>query len=464
MINKKLALFFHNDFLKAAICPLPNQLEILNEGSYHLYFQKSQGKYAFGPFKEDYFSGSKQVIGDYYNFILSGRTIEIMGYESYPIELLDPILEDIKVEYKKALQYFTQNSEESSFNIPTKICFVDNIKATSQNMIINFLGQKGFAVDRNSISSPSENLIRQKLKSFALPPNGVYGLIEALNDDMVISLLQVNKEKVNRKAFESFESYGSDPRIGVISKIAVDRANEALRMLSKDVLSAEYKKQTYNAVLWNTQLINTKKSFQLIQVELSANPGYKVPVTLIKKDVEELTRTRSRQIIILFERFLENYQLGTPDKILFLGDSLLNDQVVDHFYKFGKGNIHLLGSNQISDILLGMLTSKVEAEPVTSESPIVKDFIQSTDLKPGDQIELKWGMPVRELTLSYEGNSTFFVVQAKNAKIIVGDRFKSKQFEKGKRARMESVYRTTEGKLLGRYESGALQSVNHKNK
>ena len=51
MINRNLALLFHDDYVKAAISPFPNQLEMLDSANYHLYFLQNHGKISFGNYK-----------------------------------------------------------------------------------------------------------------------------------------------------------------------------------------------------------------------------------------------------------------------------------------------------------------------------------------------------------------------------------------------------------------------------
>lgn len=76
-----------------------------------------------------------------------------------------------------------------------------------------------------------------------------------------------------------------------------------------------------------------------------------------------------------------------------------------------------------------------------SSSFFTTPYISSSELNPGDRLVIGW-MPNRLVSLQYEGDDTFTVVNTENSKLQVGDRFCATQFLLGYPLYISHVQRT----------------------
>ena len=65
------------------------------------------------------------------------------------------------------------------------------------------------------------------------------------------------------------------------------------------------------------------------------------------------------------------------------------------------------------------------------------------ELCPGDLVEVTW-LPNRRCIFRYEGNAHFLVVEAENAKLHIGDHFKTSCFIIDKPLYIDSLIRSAE--------------------
>lgn len=103
-----------------------------------------------------------------------------------------------------------------------------------------------------------------------------------------------------------------------------------------------------------------------------------------------------------------------------------------------------LGYKTISDHSLNVLAAYVgfpsfksfcdslESEGVVESSPTMPDTsIYSSELAPGDRVEIAW-LPDRECLLEYKGENLYEVLEARNSTIQAGDSFLCLSFAQGR--------------------------------
>lgn len=75
-----------------------------------------------------------------------------------------------------------------------------------------------------------------------------------------------------------------------------------------------------------------------------------------------------------------------------------------------------------------------------SSSFFTTPYISSSELNPGDRLVIGW-MPNRLVSLQYEGDDAFTVLNSENAKLQAGDRFRATQFLLGYPLYIDQVQR-----------------------
>jgi hypothetical protein len=475
-MNKTLALYFDDHFVIGAVEPFEGKFTLLeknNRQKFFLYFYIDNHQIDYGEsYQFDVNREDPRLIQDFYHRICQADlTFDFQGYEHNYVALLNPIVEDIQDSYEKTLGRFTDTTTGIvADSIPVNLGFSPNLTPEAVSAIKGYLESMRFSFTSEApmATSVDELLLYTMIDRRELIP-GNYAIVEGLNDDLNVSLMNVNATmKLKRIAQGAYPGYGTDPRIGVISKYIVDKANENIHILQTEKdRNREYRAKFRDSITWNEQLLKSRRPYIHVSVSLSGMPGMESKIPIQKREIDSLTKARSLQVARFVEHTLEGHaNMNSLTRIIVVGDSLTNSQVLDGFYQFGKEKLMVLGNDKVIDIVKGLLIQKT-ASPLQDLPPEVDQVIPDRfplksvrvfDLEPGDKLEFAWD-PNREVTAEYKGNGSFMIVSHLNSSVVTGDTFITDQITVGQRAYLRNVIRTTSGKVLGNYKSGVILSL-----
>ena len=468
-MNLHLALYFDDHALMAAVEPFDGKYLALGRGEpacFGLYFYLTdQGiEYGLG-YQADVAKGDPRAIGDFYERLLDPDfTFQVQGYDRQAIDLLAPVISDVRRDYAAYFATQVEQPPQAQDRIPLQLAFSDNIAEAARAKIRTWLAEQGLELPEEETTF-SEWFVAQQQRSRNLPAGpGTFGLVEAVNDTLNLTLVEVNAAGTIREvAHKHYPGMGADPRLGTIAKFVVDEINRARNLLHTTAdREAEYRRQLPAATSWNQQLLSTRRPFIAIEACLTGHPNSPAHITLKKDDIDKLTRDRSLQVSRFFDALIEAQRLK-PEAltgVVILGDSMQNDFVRDGFAKFGANRLRLLGSAQAADVLKGMLAPRHGGGPVDPTDPGKKPsgpIRIPDDLAPQDRIEFTWD-PGRVVVASYLGQHKFVIISHQHSSIRTGDSFRvSGEIQPGKKAQFQDVTRVA--KNLGPYQTGVITSV-----
>lgn len=480
-MNRTLALYFDDFCVIGAVEPFEGKftrIEKNGKDRFSLFFYLDNGQVNYGQaYQADAEKGDAKAIGNFYERVAQGGNLDFFGYSRAYVELLDSVMADLRESYLRILATMSDSGEELSVSdvIPLRVGFSPNIPAQAKPAILEYLQKGAFERDITApIPSFAQLILTHKIDRRDLKIPGVYAVVEGLNDDLNVSLIQVlSAHNLQTLTHNAYPGFGSDPRVGVIAKFVVDKADESIHVLHTQVdKESEYRKKTRLAAEWNEQLLKSRRPFIAIQLTLSPAPNSDLTVSLTQKEIDNLTMIRSKQVSIFAEHSITPHlPMADLNGIIIFGDSLKNSQVLDGFYQFGKEKLLVYGDDQIYDTLKALLADTDEPEPVViatqqqtqtqSSGPktISIQNVRTADLKSGDRVEFTWD-PGRMVVAEYQGNGSFRIVYHENSSIITGDTFVADKFVVGEKAFLKNVIRPASGKVLGNYNSGSVKSLN----
>ena len=478
-MNKTLALYFDDQFVIGAVEPYEGKFTRITKGDrdrFYLNFYFHEGRIDYGKsYQVDVEKGDHRAVGDIYEKIASGTNYHFSGYDREYVSLLDPIIDDMREGYVKVLSSMADSNEFISVSekIPVIAGFSPNIEEEAKTRIIAWLGEKNFEtedLDEDKILSFSHLIIQHKTSQRSINSPGVFALVEGLNADLNVSLVDIDvQSKMRIVTHATYPGFGTDPRVGVIARFVVDKANESIHLLhtQKDK-EGEYRRKLRLAAEWNHQLIRSRRPFIYLKVALSPAPRSEISVSVQKKEIDGLTMIRSQQVARYAEHTISQHlPMADLTGIIIFGDSLKNSQVLDGFYRFGKEKLIVHGDDQIFDTLKGLFSQRDEVETLVDaiisgadvrNQPTHLQVVKTIELMPGDRIEFTWE-PNRKVMAEFQGNGTFRIKQHEHSSIITGDTFLTDQIQLGQRAFLKNVVRPSSGQVLGNYQSGVIKSL-----
>ena len=451
-MNTTLGLYFDDEQIFAAMEPFEGKFSVLGKRgkqSFPLFFSIENGRISYGhSYKNEFYSGKPGLIGEIYQLILQkNATFLFQDYEQSYTYLLDYVLNDLKDLYFRSLSSISDKTlaSLSKHPIPTHFAYSDNIPPEVFDVIVPHLNHSGFTCKKQNHHSFPELFIRNLFNNKRIPVRkGTYAVVEALNDDLNISLLDTASGKPKRIKFESFPGYGTDPRIQVLARYVVDEVNRGNGFLSsqKD-REAEYKKHLFEAVQWNERLIHSSKPFINVRVSLSSSPHSTSMISIPQKNIDDLTRARSSQIVRFFQRVMgDKESLDQLEHIVIVGDTLKNSHVLEGFKRLGEERIWLRGNNQVLDVLKCLLEKDLDASVPSLQTPRTNLFYEiiSDSLNKGEKIEICW-KPNRKILAKYLGENTYKILSHEHSKVIAGDTFQATKFKVGEPMSLQKVKR-----------------------
>ncbi|MDX2246884.1 MAG: hypothetical protein SF052_08930 [Bacteroidia bacterium] len=480
-MNKTLVLYFDDTCVIGAVEPFDGKftrLEKNGKDRFSLFFYLDGGRVNYGQaYQADADRGDVKAIGNFYTKVAEGGNFDFSGYSRAYVELLDSIVEDIRESYFKVFSGISNAEQELNISdaIPLKTAFSPNIPAAAQTAILAYLEQKEFERDSIALTPSFSNLILlHKLNRRELKIPGVYAVVEGLNEDLNVCLIQVQQNHATQTlVHQTYPGFGTDPRVGVISRFVVDKADESLHVLYNQAdREAEYKFKFRQAIEWNDQLLKSRRPFIYVKLTLSPAPNSELTVSVIQKEIEGLTMIRSQQVARYAEHTITPHlPMADLTGIVIFGDSLKNSQVLEGFYRFGKEKLIVHGDDQLFDVLKGLLVNSAEDLPDSSasitETPktpsapktISLQNIRAVDLKTGDRVEFTWE-PGRMVVAEHQGSGRFRIVYHENSSVVTGDTFVADMFSVGQKGFLKNVVRPSSGQVLGNYNSGLIKTLN----
>lgn len=484
-MNRTLALYFADDYLIAGVEPLINKFypitkRGLNEFPFYFFIDTINHKidYSF-LYKNEADNQKTNYIGDFLTRIKDkSQTYRWYDYENELVNLLLIILNDIKDSYFSILRSIgSANDIDEKEIIPTVLAFSDDIDAKTQKILCDFLGKHSFEIKEKD-KTFAELVVNQFIIKKNYPTdNKKFAVIEALGYNLNMSVVGVyNKFDRERSQFKSFNDFGQDPRIQVITKKIVDDINKQEGILKNEQAKRkEYIRHTKKA----EEIIEKIETSSIPYIEIETNflnAGNRKLRTIISVDeIEQLTSFHVQQISRFFENHFvnaNNYQIEDFEKLFLVGNTLNNELVRREFNRFGQDKIIYIPNNELSTILIAMLfperkvTTKSNAG-IATDSNIYQtvDFLTVSKLAVGQKVKLSnnnsdpakgsVGASVQEL--KYTGNNKFLVVKSTRS-LTPGDIAKAitPVWVSGIQADFDIERK---GKLLGRFRTRTIVKI-----
>ncbi len=431
-MNKTLAIHIEEDFLIAGVEPVHGKFFNLtkrgnNRFFFYFFIDTINNKIDYSEiYKENFFNNELNYIGNFLK-IFPDKTFYLNSYENDFIELLNPIMSDLRQVYFSIMSsFFKELDLNETDEIPLKISYSDSLMPDKQPLLEEYFVRNRFQI----ISTHSDfslqfgkEYLRKNLIDFK---NKKVAFLEALASDLKMFVVQYyNAFEAEIVQKEIFYNFGLDPRNFILAKKIVDDINKQEGLLVTDQeLKQEYIRQMPLAKKWIDKLDSHPLPYFRIETNFGREISKKHFINISVEELNQLTYSHIRQIGRYFEtHFLvkNNLSVNEFDKILLLGDSLCNKLVENEFVRFGKSKIEHLHSSEISMVLRNMLF----IEPIQSIENQLTDkskvelheveFINIENLKIGQTVKLTnfdatpgKGEAIQEF--NYLGNKQFVVV------------------------------------------------------
>ncbi len=403
-MNKNLAIYIEEDYIIAAICPLRDKFELIKKRGnsiFPLYFlidnisQKIDYGIAYkAEYKKQKEKGSinKIIVGDFINKITSKEKYKWHNYDNDIIMLLNYIKDDIKDAYFYLFRNKFEEQLDESNKIPLFLAFSDNIKPQSREILQNFFRRNNFSIEKQK-DSPAELIAKFYLIRNKIPAdNKKIAVIEAISNNLNISLVNFyNGYDHERYCFKSFPGYGNNPKVQVIAQKIVDDLNKQSGLLnSEKQKEEEYERHKELASKIVREIEQNYRPYINIKSNFLCAKTNNLETNIDVNEINKLTAAYIRQVSNFFEyHFLEKENIAAEnlDKIILVGDNIIQDLVTKEFSRFGNNKLYLIHNNQIENILVPLFAD-VYTEKSAEESSINEALIIAKELKAGTAITL----------------------------------------------------------------------------
>ena len=317
----------------------------------YFYLDKLQSKISFNTnFKPFYLENKLEFIGDFWEKLSAKQTYLWENKKNNYSELLNLIFEELKTK----VYQFIETSEVS-----IKLIFSDNIIQNLRTIIEKKISSQGFEIVEQELCF-SELVIKNHIEEKSLYiQDKKFVVLEALEDNLNISIVQVKENQASRIEQRTFAKHGIDPKKYVIAKEIVDDISRSAKIHSvPEMLENEYKRHQLKAEKIISQLDNFDKNILSVSTSL-AEDLQKIYITKINiSEINKLVEIQAKKILATFA---DNFKIKITDidKIFLVGDALNNELVKNEFSQFGQDKI-IYFTNDIGSIIK---TSLIEENP-----------------------------------------------------------------------------------------------------
>lgn len=400
-MNKTLAIHIESDYLIAAIEPLTGKFhEITKRGKarfpFYFYVDKLNNRIDYS---ELYKKNALDAAPDYYgNFTgqLGKKTFLLNAYENEFVELLFPLISDVKEMYYTIISTLVSDEPDKNEPIPLSLSYSNYISDESKAVLEDFFRRNNFEIENSTRDFPllvSKAFFRKNSIDFNKKK---VAFIEALGKDLNISVVNsYNRFDSEITHKQTFDNFGLDPRSFILAKKIVDDLNKQEGVLN----TTESKEQEYlrhlplaEKLLENSE--NTVSPYLQVETNFAVDKNRTRTINISLEELNQLTYAHVRQIARYFEsHFLSENGLNVNefDKIILLGDMLCNSSVQNEFIRFGRNKVEFLDSHEIFMVLRSLLHT--EAPQKQEEKPEEEfkevDFLNVQSLVSGQTVILK---------------------------------------------------------------------------
>ncbi|MCU0354533.1 MAG: hypothetical protein MUD08_12470 [Cytophagales bacterium] len=491
-MNRRLVVYADTDFLMAGVKPFDTFMPVTVRDTTRLplYFfvDPASNRVFYGErYRQEYADGQPNTYGD----LLTGppddkRTFVLFGHPVPLVELLKPVMDDIRRQYLTILGELVSHLDTTA-PVPLSLVFSDNVPPATRQAVSAYLGTIGYEVDAAAFV-PAEMLALSLFGAGKLVPAAHKKVVvaEAFNDNLNYSLVQCyNASAVERIAAHTFPGMGIDSRVSVVARLAVDYINQRRRLLhSKDDIEKEVKRHYRVAQEWLRQLDNDARPFLDVKTDFAIERGGENTVVLRKDEIEQRVTFHVRTLGQSYEQFLgnQNHRPDDVDGLVLLGESLRNSQELrQELARFGTQKLMVCEPTDENGLLNGVFLRKQyqekpqsvplppQSQPSVGQSNVnqpntsaptappdalpFEQVVVTTQLTVGQQLEIGWND--RLIRVLFLGNSRFTVVRNHNSQILASDQFDVDTLLLGQRPVFRNVIRN--GRSMGDYQpSGPL--------
>jgi len=365
-MNKTVAIHFEEDYLIAGVEPLAGKFFNLTKrgvSQFHLYFfvDEINNRIDYSKtYQENFFNKELNYFGNLLN-ILHSKTFVLNTYENDCIELLNPVMSDLRQVYFSIMRSILKESEiDETLPIPLKISYSAAIQKESQAHLETFFKRSNFEVIESKQEFPLlfvKDFFRKNSIDFN---NKKIAFIEAIGSDLNMYILNFYNQFESEIAIkESFTNFGLDPRNFILAKKIVDDINKQEGLIgTQEDLKQEYLRQLPLAKKWIERLETFTNPYLRIETNFAIETAKKHTINISVEELNQLTFSHIRQMGRYFEsHFLVQNNLQTTqfDTIILLGDALCNALVKTEFERFGRNKVVFLNSSEISLVLRSLL-------------------------------------------------------------------------------------------------------------
>lgn len=480
-MNQRLVLYIDTDFLMAGVKPFDTFMPVPVRGVVRIplffFVDPSSNKIFYGErYRQDYEDGVPNTYGDFVQSITDEKLkYKFFDYTVPVVELLKPVMDDIRRQYLSMLGELTANLNTSA-PVPLSLVFSDAVSEASRKAFAAYLQRIGYETDP-TVFVPAEMLALSLLAGGQLlPAHKKIIVAEAFNENLNYSLIQCyNASAVERVAQHSYPFLGVDSRVNVVAKRTVDAINSQRRLLhTKEDIEKEYKRHFRMAKEWVRQMNTDTRPFLDVKSGFAIEKSVENKVILRRDEIEQLVTFHIRDLGQSFELFVggQNYRPEDIDKIVLIGESLTNsEELKQEWERYGRDKLLRCDATDENGLMNGVfLRKQYQEKPNTVPQPretaattVATDapqppaqfepVIVTAQLNVGQQLELGWND--RVIRALYLGNNMFVITKHYNSQIVTGDQFVIDTLLFGQKPVFRNV--TRGGKSLGDYApSGTL--------
>lgn len=431
-MNKTLAIHIEEDFLVAGVEPLNGKFHKLTKrGSEEFYFyfyvDKINNKIDYSKlYKEKVESEVEYYYGGFFKG-LENATFSLNAYDNEYVELLNPIISDIREMYFVILRSLLSGEEIDELEeIPLKISYSTYLNKEAKYILERFFKRHSFDVLEAKSNFPllvvkeffHENSINSNNKKIAF--------VEAIGTDLNMSIVNIyNKFDSEITLSESFTNFGLDPRTFILAKKIVDDINKQEGLLgNEETVKKEYLRQLNLSKKLLEQLEKQTSPYLRVETNFAVETNRTKIINISIEELNQLTFSHVRQLARYFESYFlaqNNININDLDNIILLGDMLSNTAVKTEFARFGQKKIEYLESSKMYLSLRNLLHVEEAQENPSLVRPTENweelEFLNIETLTIGQSILLSnfdsapgKGESIQQF--NYLGNNQFLVVRS----------------------------------------------------
>ena len=302
----------------------------------YFYLDKHQDKISFNTnFKPFYFAQDPNFIGNFWENLTNKKTYLWKGQKNNYSQLFALMLDEVK----------TKTSELS-----IKLIFSDNIKSENKNIIQEIFRSQGFVLEEQILCLPELVLKNHIDENSLYIQNKKFAVLEALEDSLNISIVQVKENQISRLEQKSFVKQGIDPHKYVIAKEIVDDISRSAKIHNEpQLIENEYKRHELKAEKIIPVLEKSAQNILSLSTSFAEDLEKRYITKINISEINKLVEIQAKKILA---SFIDNFKIKTTelDKLFLIGDALNNTLVKNEFAHFGKDKI-IYFTNDISSII-----------------------------------------------------------------------------------------------------------------